>query len=184
MNDKLRLRMKETNTNYEMAFNSFAKIIKEMKTGNISRTGIKKIAKPVLLLSVIKGIETGIFKNNYIEYDKVAIIYELVFKQYEMLAKQSEHTPPYYPFYYLKTDKIWHLNPRTPNSVLKSNSPSAAWVHNNVEYAYLDPTLWEMLQQKEYRHRFAEFIIEEKIKTATANSRSMLRMFLGWLVAI
>ena len=167
-----------------MIFNSCTRMIKEMKTGNISRTGIKKIAKPVLLLSVIKGIEAGIFKRNYIEYDKLAIIYDLVFKQYEDLAKQSEHTPPYYPFYYLKTDKMWHLNPRTPNSALESNSPSAAWVRNNVEYAYLDPALWEMLQDEEYRRRFAEFIVEEKIKTATENSRFPLRTFLAWLVAI
>ena len=167
-----------------MAFNSYARIIKAMKTGNISRTGIKKIAKPVLLLSVIRGIEAGIFKRNYIEYDKIAIIYDLVFKQYESLAKQSEHTPPYYPFYYLKTDQLWHLNPRTPNSVLESNSPSTAWIRNNVEYAYLDSALWEMLQHSEYRRRMAEFIVEEKIKTATAGSHNMLRTFLTWLVAM
>lgn len=176
--------MKEINTNYEMAFNFYTRKVKDMKTGNISRTGIKKIAKPVLLLAVIKGIETGVFKSNVIEYEKLAIIYETVFKQYEDLAKQSEHTPLYYPFYYLKTDQFWHLNPRTPNSELKSNSPTAAWIRNNVDHAYIDQTLWEMLQEKEYRCKFAEFIIDEKIKTATASCRSMLKMFLSWLVAI
>ena len=44
--------------------------------------------------------------------------------------------------------------------------------------------VWDMLQQSEYRKRVAEFIVETKIKTATANSRSLLRMFLGWLLAV
>ena len=41
-----------------------------------------------------------------------------------------------------------------------------------------------MLQQSEYRKRVAEFIVNTKIKTATANSRSLLHMFLGWLLAV
>ena len=176
--------MERTDVNYDIAYKTYTRMIKNMKMGNISRTGIKKIAKPVLLLSVIWGIEHGVFKSNCIEYEELAKIYEWVFKKHEAKAKQSEHTPPFYPFYYLKTDLFWHLNPLTPNSKLTTSSPSAAWLRNNVEYAYLDSTLWAMLQNTEYRHRLAEFIVEEKINTATASSRSMLRMFLGWLVAI
>lgn len=47
-----------------------------MRVGSIKRSGIKKIAKPVLLLALIKGIEDGVFKHNSFEYEKLACIYE------------------------------------------------------------------------------------------------------------
>lgn len=46
--------------NYESAFDFYTKKIKDMKQGSIKRSGIKKIAKPVLILSIIRGIETGL----------------------------------------------------------------------------------------------------------------------------
>lgn len=46
--------MESSNIDYEIAFDSFKNKIKEMAVGSIKRTGIKKIAKPVLLLTIIK----------------------------------------------------------------------------------------------------------------------------------
>ena len=176
--------MNEQNINYDIVFDGFCQKIKEMAVGSIKNTGIKKIAKPVLLLAVIKGIEEGVFRYNYFEYEQLAKIYDEVFKKYVDIAKQTEHTPAYYPFYHLKSSDFWHLSPLSPHSERKTLTASAKWIRNNVEYAYINPLLWEMLQQNEYRNRLAEFIVEEKIKMATANSRSLLRLFLGWLVAI
>ena len=96
----------------------------------------------------------------------------------------QEHTPAYYPFYYLQSSDFWKLSLLTPNSERKTSTPSANWIRRNIEYAYINPVLWEMLQLKEYRSKLAEFIIEEKIKTATARSRSIMRMLLNWLVSI
>lgn len=111
-------------------------------------------------------------------------IYKSIFNKYTDIAKQSEYTQLYYPFYHLQSSGFWHLNYISPNSKRNPLTTSAAWVRNNVEYAYINPILWEILQHKEFRNRLAEFIVEERIKTATANSRSMLHMFLNWLVAI
>lgn len=84
--------------NYDIAYDVYTKQIKKMAVGSIKRTGIKKIAKPVLLLAVIKGIEDGVFKQNRFEYEQLAEIYEVVFKKYAEIAKQSEYTLPCYPF--------------------------------------------------------------------------------------
>lgn len=84
----------------------------------------------------------------------------------------------------MQTSDFWNLSILTPHSETKTVSPSIAWLNNNIEYAYLDHAFWDMLQRSEYRKRVAEFIVETKIKTATANSRSLLRMFLGWLLAV
>lgn len=176
--------MESSNIDYEIAFDSFKNKIKEMAVGSIKRTGIKKIAKPVLILTIIKGIEDGIFKQNYFEYEILEKIYKSIFDKYANIAKQSEYTQLYYPFYHLQSSGFWHLNYISPNSKRNPLTTSAAWVRNNVEYAYINPILWEILQHKEFRNRLAEFIVEERIKTATANCRSMLHMFLNWLVAI
>ena len=162
---------------YEFVYRQYTGIITKMRVGRIGRTGIKKIAKAALLLAVIIGIENGIFKNNRFEYDKLDELYKAVFKKYESTARQTEHTPLYYPFYHLTSDTIWHLSFLSHSSTRKPSTPSTAWIRNNVEYAYLDPALWNMLQQSEYRHKLANFIIEEKIKTAKVGSRFLLRTF-------
>ena len=176
--------MEHSSVNYDIVYNNYTRQIKSMKVGHIGRTGIKKIAKPVLLLALIKGIESGVFTVNRIEYDTIAEIYKSVFLQYADMAKQSEHTPPYHPFYHLHTSKFWHLSPLSPHAAISTSSASAAWLHNNVEYAYVDTNLWNLLQQKHYRRLLAEFIVENNIKTATASSRNLLRMLLNWLMAI
>ena len=71
--------MESSNIDYEIAFDSFKNKIKEMSVGSIKRTGIKKIAKPVLLLTIIKGIEDGIFKQNYFEYETLEKIYKSIY---------------------------------------------------------------------------------------------------------
>ncbi len=173
-----------TNVNYDIVFNAFTSQIKRMSVGSIRRTGIKKIAKAVMLLAVIKGIEDGTIRDNRIEYEPIAQIYNDVFRHYADRARQDEFTLPYYPFYHLHSSDFWNLRFLSPNSIRKPSTPSAAWLRNNVEYAYLDPRLWAMLQRQEYRRRLAEFIVKEKIMTATSGCRSMLRAFLGWLIAI
>mgnify|MGYP004546552063 CR=1 FL=1 len=170
---------------YELTFNIFAEQIRKIKVGSIGHTGIKKIAKAVLLLSVIKGIEDGRFKTNRFSYDDVEEIYKNVFGKYAESAKQTEHTPAYYPFYHLRTSDFWNLEPLVPgHSQMSTNTPSPAWLRGNVAHARLDPALWELLQMPAYRHRMAEFIIDEKIKTATAGQRSFLHALLCWLVAV
>lgn len=176
--------MEEPSINYDLTFRDFSQKIKDMRVGSIKRTGIKKIAKPVLLLALIKGIEDGVFKHNCFGYEELASIYETVFKKYADISKQTEYTPLNYPFFHLRTSDFWNLCLKNSHSDRIATTASIGWIRNNVEYAYIDPMLWDMLQQKAYRNRLAEFIVEEKIKTATARSRSILKVFLNWLVAI
>lgn len=90
--------MEEPSINYDLTFRNFSQKIKDMRVGSIKRTGIKKIAKPVLLLALIKGIEDGVFKHNCFGYEELASIYETVFKKYADISKQTEYTPLNYPF--------------------------------------------------------------------------------------
>lgn len=85
--------------NYESAFDFYTKKIKDMKQGSIRRSGIKKIAKPVLILSIIRGIENGTFRYNRFLFEDLENIYNNIFEQYAIIAKQSEKTNIAHPLY-------------------------------------------------------------------------------------
>lgn len=170
--------------NYDTALDFYTKEIKSMKQGNVKRTGIKKIAKPVLVLSIIRGIENGKFRHNKFLFEEVEEIYNNIFEQYAEIAKQyDEKTPLSYPFYYLQTDTFWHLN-FLEHSETETNSPSSAWIRRNVEYAYIDTELWLLLHNDDYRYRIKNFIIETKIKNAKTRDLHTFMQFVGWLLAI
>ena len=45
----------------------------------------------------------------------------------------------------------------------KSKTPSKAWLKENVELAYFDEDLWVLLQNREWRMRLRDYIIEHKL---------------------
>ena len=66
------------------------------------------------------------------------------------------------PFWHLESDDFWHLN--YPGERLsKGRTPSKAWLKDNVEFAFFDEPLWFMLQNKEWRMRLRDYIIEHKL---------------------
>ena len=66
------------------------------------------------------------------------------------------------PFWHLESDGFWHLN--YPGERLsKSKTPSKAWLKDNVEFAYFDESLWILLQNKVWRTKLRDYIIEHKL---------------------
>lgn len=84
---------------YNKAFKHYTTIIDGMRQGYIKDSGIRKIAKPILILSLIYGIEKGLYNTNKFEYKELEHLYNEIFDKYAELAKQSEKTPLCYPFY-------------------------------------------------------------------------------------
>lgn len=170
--------------NYEAALSFYTRQIDSMRQGYIKRTGIKKIAKPTLILAIIQGVENGRFQHNRFDYDDVEEIYDRVFSQYIKHGnQQGEKTPLYNPFYYLQTDGFWHHS-MLPHSEIQTDSPSRAWINRNVEYAYVDEELWMLLRNREYRQRLKSYIINNKILPRRTDITSRLKVFVGWLLAI
>lgn len=170
--------------NYEAALSFYTKQIDGMRQGYIKRTGIKKIAKPALLLAIIRGVESGALKYNRFCYADIENIYDSVFERYlESANQQGEKTPLYNPFYYLHTDGFWHHS-MLPHSETLTDSPSRAWINRNVEYAYVDEELWLLLCNREYRQRLKDFVINSKILPRHTKLLASLKAFAGWLLAI
>lgn len=112
------------------------------------------LAKPSLILAIIKCIEVGVLHNNRIVIDEIKPTYCEILSSF-----QNEATPIRYPFYFLSSDGFWHIKRRTPISEAL-HSPSEKFLRENVEYASLDNALWDLLQEKEIREQYKCAIID------------------------
>lgn len=177
--------------NYDAALEHYENSVDHMRQGRVGHDGIRIIAKPILILSIIKGIKDGTYKVNRFDYDEVNALYEPLFRKYFMEGRQENLTPLCYPFYYLKTDKFWQLSWKT-NGCTKTEAPSASWIRRNVDHAYIDDELWLLLNNDAYADKLKEYIVNAKIVqqlhsielAAEPTRRSKLKSFLTFLLAI
>ena len=99
--------------------------------------------------------------GNQFTYEEIAPTYKGVFGECFMKAHQENLTPLHYPYYFLKSDKFWHLV--WTNAEVKTESPSRAWLERNTKYANIDKELWILLSHPTYREKLKNYIIEEKV---------------------
>lgn len=117
--------------------------------------GKVNIAKPLLLLAMLDLMDYST-QNNRIDISNII-------KKYTELQKQYESTTPYqYPIYFLENEEFFHLKWR--NTRIKTHTPSAKLIRENVEYAYFDNALWDLLQDKQMRECFKTVITSNFLK--------------------
>ncbi len=146
---------------YEQCFAYYTKRIMSIRQAKIQGEVI--LAKPVLLLTLIDGIDKGIFiSNRFAMNDWLEDRYLSLMSQY---AKDSQFESPAgieKPFWHLETDGFWHLLCNEERSG-KSKTPSKLWLKEHVEFARFDEELWLLLQNKEWRNKMRDYIIEHKL---------------------
>jgi len=145
---------------YDNCFAYFAKRIMNIRQAKIRGEII--VAKPVLLLALIDGISENVFVDN--EFGLTEWLeerYLTLMQKYTRSSQFSNITGIENPFWHLATDGFWNLQYRIEPS--NSSSPSKAWLKNNVEYAYFDESLWILLQNKVWRTKLRDYIIEHKL---------------------
>ena len=86
------------------------------------------------------------------------------------------------PFWHLETDGFWHLNYQGER-LSKGRTPSKAWLKDNVEFAFFDESLWILLQNREWRTKLREYIIEHKL-TDDSRKGKIVAEGLGVLAAL
>lgn len=117
--------------------------------------GKVNIAKPLLLLAMLDLMDYST-QDNRIDISNII-------KKYTELQKQYESTTPYqYPIYFLENEEFFHLKWR--NTRIKTHAPSAKLIRENVEYAYFDNALWDLLQDKQMRECFKTVITSNFLK--------------------
>ena len=65
------------------------------------------------------------------------------------------------PFWHLKSDGFWHL--QYEDEPKDGTTPSKRWLKEKVSYANFDDDLWMLLQNKVWRMKLRDYIIEHKL---------------------
>ncbi len=146
---------------YEQCFGHYTKRMMNIRQAKIHGEVI--LAKPVLLLALIDGIDKGVFVSNRFTINEwLEERYLSLMIQY---TKESQFDTPAgieKPFWHLESDGFWHLLSNEERSG-KSKTPSKLWLKEHVEYARFDDELWILLQHQEWRTRLRDYIIEHKL---------------------
>lgn len=118
--------------------------------------GILNAAKPIMVLAILETTSKGKSKNNRFLLGDLE-------QEYNCISESFQKTTPFqYPFYFLESEGFYHLSWK--NGRIKTHTPSARMLRENIEYAYLDNALWDLLQEKETRDYLKETIINFYLK--------------------
>ena len=167
--------------NYEQCYAHYTKCIMNIRQAKIHGEVI--LAKPVLLLSLIDGIDANLFKNNqFCINDRLEERYAMLMKKYTIKSQFPDVTGIEKPFWHLETDGFWHLHYHDVGVYIK-HTPSKAWLKENVSFASFDDDLWILLQNEAWRMKLREYIVEHKLTDGCWNSRMVAEGF-GVLMAL
>lgn len=147
---------------YDRALVFYEETLLHIHQAPVKRSGFKIVAKPILLLTILKAIDDGFITINRFSYDQMESRYTALFKNYFMQARQETLTPMYYPWYFMSHDDFWHLSWQGSEPI-KTESPSAAFIRRNTTHAFFDDDLWTLISHPYYRQEFMQFIIDKKI---------------------
>ena len=117
--------------NYDKALAYFEDQLMHIHQAPVKRSGFKAVAKPVLLLTVLKAIDNGTISANRFDYNLLESHYIALFRQYFIQARQESLTPMYYPWYFMSHDDFWHLSWQG-HEPIRTESPSAAFIRRNT----------------------------------------------------
>lgn len=138
-----------TNALYSFYKNAFLSITR----GN--HKGVIINAKPIYYLTIIDRIEKGLIQNNRIYF--TAEIQKDYVCNSKIYQPDVTPTPFFKPFFYSKSEHFYHIKTKTP---LKERRLSNMYIRDNVEYAYLDNALWDLLQDPKYRNHLRSAIVK------------------------
>ena len=147
--------------NYEASYFHYTRCI--MSIRQAKKFGEVIVAKPVLLLALIDGIDSGEFNNNVFKLsDWLEKRYETLMRKYTRNSIFDGFASINNPFWHLESDGFWHLH-YSGGLFGKASTPSAKWLKENVRYASFDDDLWVLLQNQAMRQRLRDYIVEHKL---------------------
>ena len=146
--------------NYEQSYAHYTKRIMSIRQAKIHGEVI--VAKPVLLLALIDGIENGEFTGNrFVLNEWLEKKYLALMRQYTKNSQFPNPADISNPFWHLQGDGFWHLIHKT--AVAEGSTPSKRWIKENVTYGHFNDDLWVLLQNKVWRQKLRDYIMEHKL---------------------
>jgi len=114
--------------------------------------------KPLLLLSVIDLIETGIINSSIIELSDALV--ESFKRNADIYASGIEHFKPNIgmPFFYMRSEPFWKLIPKIDGVIPVANTIPSLRKHYN--HARIDDELFQLLQDQIAIQSLRQVLIE------------------------
>jgi len=115
--------------------------------------------KPLLLLSIIDLFAQGFITTNLIELSlELGELFSLYWAKVMPPGRDGNIA---LPFYYLKSDKFWHLQAKPGNeNLLNTQIRSVIQLRDTVYGAKLDNELYVLLQSEQIRNELSVLLIE------------------------
>lgn len=152
---------------YEQCYCYYVKGIENIRQKRINGETI--VAKPVLMVAIIDGIEANMFTiNQFVLNDWLERRYQKLMEQFTKNSQFDGTTGKEKPFWHLESDGFWHLH-YLGEELSKTHTPSKKWLKENVRYASFDDDLWMLLQNQVMRQRLRDYIIEHKLTDGHRN---------------
>jgi len=137
---------------------------------NVNRAGGRASPhKPCMLLAVLGLAEAGDLIQNKIHFDPALL--ERYVKFFEVVRSESDHANPNYPFFHLKKEGFWHLQPLPGREAVveaMSTARSATTIIDNIAWVSLDPDLHALVLDEH-----ARTILREELLVAWFGSQRM-----------
>jgi putative restriction endonuclease len=153
-----------------MLSDTYLGLLLSTKRGNSH--GIFSNAKPIFVISIIDAIEEGVIIGNTIRFDNKELLeiysgnYVSTFTDEDSVYRANLNITPYnLPFFHLNSEPYYHI--KWNDGVVpprQAQSPSNMYIRKNVDYAYLDEPLWNLLQDSAIREEFKQKIINHYLK--------------------
>lgn len=128
--------------------------------------GVKAPNKAILLLSLIRLIETNAIKRNCFMADRnLSLAFD---EQWQKYYKGSKTPSVWTPYYRLRTEPFWHFMPNGGNELLEEinkepDKMSIGKLRNLIQYAYLDSDLFDYMCNEASRERLRIVLIKNYI---------------------
>lgn len=146
---------------YEKCFANYTKRILNIRQAKIRGEVI--VAKPVLLLAIIDGININMFNDNKFQLtDWLETRYVMLMQQYMECSQFDKPTDISNPFWHLQSDGFWHL--QFSEEPQEGVTPSKRWLKEKVTFGCFDDDLWYLLRNKVWRIKLRDYIVEHKLK--------------------
>ena len=131
------------------------------RTLNVNRAGGRASPhKPCMLLAVLGLAEAGDLAQNRIRFDPALL--ERYMKFFAAVRDETDHANPHYPYFHLKTEGFWHLQPLPGREAVveaMATARSVAAVTGNIAWASLDPALHALVLDEPSRTALREELL-------------------------
>ena len=142
---------------YEKSFQHYVYRVANMRQAKVNGEVI--VAKPVLLLALIDGVDKDVFDNNHFYLNEwLEECYLSLMKEYTKGSQFPNPASINNPFWHLSSDGFWHLHLKEKYE--GGATPTKTWLKENVLSASFDDDMWVLLQNREYRNKMLNVIID------------------------